>query len=281
MTQGASHHSTETIKRSAAQSATARIAYICRTQITDDRTGEHHRYTDKDRDLDAVQVVGYDGTPAQFANALEAAEKRKDAQVGRSSILALPNDLDADASARVLLAYQQHLHKRYGCASVSALHRKHGNNHAHVVESTRDGNGAKIDILSNKRTSRTEIEHRRKTWADIVNNELSMSSPSTQKVDHRSLERRARSGDREAAGRAPEPHHGPARHAVLKSGAKAPKWAVQRIKDALELTRAMTELRNAQKLVDTFERIKTAAARKLSPPVVQKRRTRRDPDIEI
>ena len=266
MVQVAAHHEIQTIKRSQAHSATARVAYICRTTVRDERTGETHRYQD-DGDLGAVQIVGFDGDPEAFANALEAAEKRKDAQVGRSSILALPNELDAAASARVVLAYQQQLRERYGCASVSALHRKPGNLHAHIVEDSRDAEGMKISVLSNKRTSSAEIEHRRKTWADLVNAELERSAPTTQKVDHRSLARRAADGDKEAAQRAPVPHLGPAQHAAVKAKKKAPEapqapsWVRRRIKEARELAQAFTELRAAQKAFDRLERIKAAGKR--------------------
>jgi hypothetical protein len=266
MPQVAAHHEIQTIKRSQAHSATARVAYICRTTVRDERTGETHRYQD-DGDLGAVHVVGFDGDPEAFANALEAAEKRKDAQVGRSSILALPNELSDTAAARVVLAYQRQLRERYGCASVSALHRKDGNSHAHIVEATRDADGKKINSLSNKRTAAAEVEHRRQAWAACVNAELERTAPTVQRVDPRSLKRRAADGDREAAQRVSVPHLGPAQHAALKAKKKAPEapqapsWVRQRIAEARELAQAFTELRAAQKAFERLERIKAAGKR--------------------
>jgi hypothetical protein len=277
MVQVAAHHSVETIKRSRAHSATARVAYICRTTVLDDRTGETHRYNNADGELGAVQMVGYDGSPADFANGLEAAEKRKDAQVGRSSILALPNELSDTAAARVVLAYQVQLRERYGCASVSALHRKPGNTHAHIVEDSRDADGNKITVLSNKRTSSAEIEHRRKTWADLVNAEIERSAPKVQKVDHRSLERRAASGDLEAAQRVSVPHLGPAQHAAMKAKKKAarlPSWVRQRISEARQRAKAFTELRAAEKAYQRLARVKEAIERSAPKAKPPKRRDR-------
>jgi hypothetical protein len=279
MAHAATHHSIETIKRSAAQSATARIAYICRTDVLDERTGERHRYRDEG-DLSAIQMIGFDGSPAEFANSLEAAEKRKDAQVGRSTILALPNELDAVASAKVVRAYQEQLRERYGCASVSAIHRKAGNNHAHIVESTRDASGQKIDCLSRSTKAKAEAEHRRQAWAGLVNEELERVAPKAKKVDHRSLDRRAADGDEEAASRVSVPHLGPARHAALKAKekrAQTPSWAQRRIKEARDMARAFTELRAAEKALKRLEKIREAAQRKLA----ERRPRSRDRGLEM
>lgn len=272
MAHSAVHHEIQTIKRSAGQSATARIAYVCRTEITDERTGETHRYRDKDDELAGVHLVGFKGSPEAFANSLEASERRKDGQVGRSSIIALPNELDEAACERIVLGYQKHLQARYGCASLSAVHRKDGNTHVHIIESTRDAAGQKITSLSNKKTSGREVEHRRETWAQMVNNELERSSPTSDRVDHRSLKRRLEAGD-ETAMHYPVPHLGPARHAAIKAVRKKrplPNWVRSRwaeanriiglVKALKDATTALNSLRNSQ-TVD--QRLRAMAERKI------------------
>lgn len=261
MASKAAHHEFTTIKRSEGRSATARIAYICRTAIEDERTGETHRYRDRKQELVGIQLVGSDGDAASFANALEAGEKRKDGQVGRSSILALPNELDDIAGLRVVRAYQEHLLHRYGCASLSAVHRQAGNHHAHIVESTHDGEGKKIDVLSNSRKSGAEVEHRRGTWAEIVNAKLERSAPSAEYLDHRRKKRRRAAGDTSAE--TPDvPHHGPALHAVLRrkhQPKKQPAWAVRRFRELHELLESSKAFRRAAALV---RRLEASAAEK-------------------
>jgi hypothetical protein len=255
MAHSAAHHEIVTIKRSQGQSATARVAYVCRSTIYDDRTGETHRYRD-DGDLAAVQIVGHDDSPADFANRLEAAEKRRDGQVGRSSILALPNELSDTASARVVFAYQTHLQGRYGCASVSAVHRKDGNHHAHIVEDTRDADGSKITVLTDKRTSGKEVEHRRQTWAEIVNAELAKEAPQSKRVDHRSLVRRRLAGDT-TADRPAVPHLGPAKHAATRKqpkGKDRPVWALDRVRDGFELLTAASEVEQSKAKLDLLKK---------------------------
>lgn len=216
-THSAVHHSIETIKRSAGQSATARIAYITRSSIVDDRTGVRSSYKDAENELRSIQMVGFNGTPSEFANSLESAEKRKDAQTGRSSIIALPNELPLSAAAAAVKRLQEALHERYGIASISAIHDAKGNRHAHIVEARRDQDGRSVDVLSNKKTSAQELEWRRQTWADIVNEQLREHSPQSISVDPRSLKRRAADGDEIAAHQLPERHLGPARHARNKA----------------------------------------------------------------
>ena len=271
MTHAAVHHAITTIKRSEGRSATARIAYVCRASIYDERTGETHRYRDTDQELGAVQVVGFDGTPAELANHLEAGEKRRDGQVGRSTILALPHELNEDAQARVVRAFQEHNLGRYGCASVSAVHRKDGNCHAHIVESTRNHNGAKITSLTDKRESSREVEHRRQTWANLVNAELELAAPAAQKVDPRSIRRRALAGeiDKETPR---VPHLGPAQHAVLRATRsrtkrlRVPQWAAERVSEAAAAKTMAQRLRELTALTERHlaraERVRQAAMKK-------------------
>lgn len=243
-THAAVHHSIETIKRSAGQSATARIAYITRSSIVDDRTGVRSSYKDAENELHSVELVGFSGTPSEFANALEAAENRKDAQVGRSSILALPNELPLPAAASAVKRLQEALQERYGIASISAIHDADGNRHAHVVEARRDSAGRSVDVLSNKRTSSAEMEWRRQTWADIVNEQLKEHSPQSVSVDPRSLKKRAQDGDEVAAHQVQMPHLGPAKHAKNKVGSLKLRFLVHQAYtyDNLQLKRAQAAL---------------------------------------
>ena len=232
-THSAAHHSLATIKRSQGQSATARIAYIAGLDMRDERTGTRHRFR-KRKDVVHTCVVGCTLDPGTLANAMEAAEKRKDGQVGRSTIAALPADIDDDARIRIATNFAQALNDRYRCACVVAIHAPHrprkehadeGKNwHAHVVETSRrvvdDTLTEKITELSKKSQSSIEVEWRRQTWADLCNGELAraQSEDGTMRarVDHRSFERRKASGDLPAEA-LPGRHLGPAAAALARA----------------------------------------------------------------
>jgi hypothetical protein len=90
--------SASVVKRSAGRSATASAAYRAAEQIADARTGLAFDYRRK-RGVVHTEIVTPPGTPewmgnrAQLWNAVEQAEKRKDAQLAREIILALPFEL--------------------------------------------------------------------------------------------------------------------------------------------------------------------------------------------
>lgn len=263
MPHAAAHHEIRTIKRSAGQSASARIAYICRSVVHDERTGETHRYRDRENELGAVQLVGFDGTPEELANQLEAGEKRRDGQVGRSTILALPHELDEHAQARVVLAFQRANLERYGCRSVSAIHRKDGNHHAHIVEDTRGEDGKKITRLTDKRHSSREVEHRRQTWAQLVNAELELAAPAAEKLDPRGIRRRALA--REIDPDTPRvPHLGPARHAARRR--RPPMWAARLTNEAAAASTLAIRMRRLAALTERHlsraERVSRAVMRR-------------------
>ena len=81
-THPAADHAIKSVKRSSGQSAVARIAYVSRARLRDDRTGltnDHRRA----KDLVAVETCGTELSPADLANAMGSAERRKHSQVAR------------------------------------------------------------------------------------------------------------------------------------------------------------------------------------------------------
>ena len=71
-------------------------AYRSRDTLTDERTGEEHDYRSRRDDLDGAEIMTPSGSPAwaqdraRLWNAVEAAERRKDAQVAREVRVAIP-----------------------------------------------------------------------------------------------------------------------------------------------------------------------------------------------
>jgi ATP-dependent exoDNAse (exonuclease V) alpha subunit len=86
------------IARSQGRSATASAAYRAAESIEDERTGTVFDYTRK-RGVLYAEIITPPDTPAwmedraKLWNAVEKAEKRKDAQLARDLLLSLPHEL--------------------------------------------------------------------------------------------------------------------------------------------------------------------------------------------
>lgn len=223
MTHAAAHHSITAISRGAGRSATAAVAYAAGELVVDDRTGLAHDYRRKGG-VASVEVVGFAGGAGELANAMELAERRKDACVARATVLALPAELPPDRRRALARGYALWLRDTYGVASVVAIHepdrRSPDNWHAHLVETTRDIDpatgafGSKVRELDDRKSGRVEVERRRAEWARRVNAELDRCHGRGvgARVDPRSHRRRAEAGDG-PAGIMPIAHAGPARTA--------------------------------------------------------------------
>src|SRR5580693_3090731 len=91
--------SADIVKRSAGRTATAAVAYRAGEVITDARTGLVFDYSRR-RGVLHAEIIAPEGAPAWMRdrsllwNGVEAAEKRKDAQLAREIELALPHELD-------------------------------------------------------------------------------------------------------------------------------------------------------------------------------------------
>lgn len=90
----------QVIKRSEGRSAVACAAYRGGLTLEDSRTGQTHDYTRK-QGVEAEGIAAPKGAPEwaydpqQLWNRAEAAETRKDAQLARELVIALPHELDA------------------------------------------------------------------------------------------------------------------------------------------------------------------------------------------
>ncbi len=140
------------ISRSTGGSAARSAAYNAREGITDERTGTLYYF--KHRDAPAHhEVLLPEGADAKLAdtatlwNAAEAAEKRRDAQVARELVLALPANHELSPEDRVELARsfaQTHFVSK-GLAVQLDVHAPHvgdtdgdrANHHAHLLVTTR------------------------------------------------------------------------------------------------------------------------------------------------
>jgi len=184
------------IGRSQGRSATASAAYRAAEQIDDMRTGQGFDYTRK-RGVLHTEIIAPDGTPewmhdrAQLWNAVERAEKRKDAQLAREILLSLPHELTPAQRIELVQGFVRAEFVSEGMIADIAVHEPHRqgdmrNHHAHVMLTMRelagDGFGPKVRSWN----STEQLEVWREHWAQTVNAELERHGHDA-RVDHRSL----------------------------------------------------------------------------------------------
>ncbi len=183
------HFAVSSVSRRLGQSFVAAWAYITGTLQTDARTGRIYDYRRKAPEVLATGAVG----PANW-QAAEAAEKRWDAKVARTIIVALPCELDLAAQVTLLIKLARGLRDKHGVACVWAVHEAPGdarNRHGHLLLTTRRVDdagtyGAKTRELDVSRVSARVITHWRGRWSLLANGALLMARSSAQ-VNNQSL----------------------------------------------------------------------------------------------
>ena len=197
------HLSVKTVSRATGRSGPGAAAYRTATRIVCERDGTTHDYTQRggvDGPAFIVTPEGADWAQDRSAlwNAVEAAEKRRDAKVAREYELALPHELDRDGRRTLVAEFAREVVSRFGVAADVAIHAPgqagdQRNWHAHVLTTTRavtaEGLGAKTRELDVVQTSGPAIEALRALWAAQVNQALERIQAEA-RVDHRSFARR-------------------------------------------------------------------------------------------
>lgn len=216
--------SAQIIKRSEGKSAIASAAYRSASRLYDERTGEAHDYGRK-AGVIHCEIITPDNSPewmhdrAQLWNAVEAAERRGDAQLAREIQLSLPHELDQAQRKALLLDFVQEQFVNQGMIADVAIHEPSGhggddrNHHAHVMltmrELTSDGFGKK----NRDWNSPDNLTNWREQWAHYQNRQLERHGHQA-RVDHRSYE--AQGVDRE-----PTQHLGPTANDMEKKGKRS------------------------------------------------------------
>lgn len=235
------HFSIAAVQRSKQQSSVGRAAYQSGQRLVDERTGQVHdyRYRRKHGEILSSMLVHPDGrvwedpSPSLLGslwNQVERAERRRDAQVGRTGIVALPHRLSRGGQREVALRFSQELARRYHTPVHFDLHapsRRPGadirNVHGHWQIPTRSLNehggfdrGAKIKCLSHRTEARTEIKALRRLWVDTVNEALEREG--IVREDGSPLRLDARGFRARGLDRIPEVHVGVAATALERQG---------------------------------------------------------------
>lgn len=231
------HLSVKTVSRATGRSGPGAAAYRTASRIACERDGTVHDYRRRGGVETAfiVTPAGADWAQDRAAlwNAVEAAEKRKDAKVAREYELALPHELGSAARRELTAGFAREVVSRFGVAADVAIHAPHPqgdqrNWHAHVLTTTRvvgaEGLGAKTRELDVVQTSGPAVEALRALWAVQVNVALERIQAEA-RVDHRSYARR---GEDLVATQ----HLGPAAAGMERKAARPVRQAPERAAEA-------------------------------------------------
>ena len=175
-----------THSRARGHSAAAALAYRFGVWLVDLRTRAVHDYRERHtrEDIAATGIEASRGTPVAadaqtLANAIERAERRRDARILRDWKVALPHELEEPDRIDLAATIARDIAERYRTVTAWAVHRPGPqgdarNHHAHIVIPTRalgadGGFASKLRALDNPRSSGEEIAHLRNRYAVLTN----------------------------------------------------------------------------------------------------------------
>ena len=190
------HCSVKVISRASGRSAVAAAAYRSGERLTDERLGKWHDYTRKS-DIEHREIMAPDRTPdwmldrSRLWNGVEAAEKRKDAQLAREVEISLPRELGAEDRRALVEGYVREHFVSQGMIADVSLHRGHSADgqeqpHAHVMLTMRDLTGEGFGKKNRDWNASERLEGWRAAWADHANRALERAGHD-ERIDHRSL----------------------------------------------------------------------------------------------
>jgi len=211
------------------RSVIAAAAYRNGSKIRDERYDKIHDYTRRSKGVIESVILRPENSPEWTAkpdtlwNTVELGEKRKDAQLAREYILAVPPELNAKEQFELAAGWaQSELVNKGMIAEVSLHHSKTGNNpHVHILCTMRRLDG---DHFSTKKaTDWNDVKllvEQRQSWAGFVNTALEKAGR-PERVDHRSLADRG-------IDRIPEPKIGVAATAMNRRGEDSERFKLWR-----------------------------------------------------
>jgi ATP-dependent exoDNAse (exonuclease V) alpha subunit len=187
------HLSAQIISRSSGGSAVAAAAYRTGERLHDERTGITHDYSRRRDKIPEVFVMAPGNAPVwvhdqeKLWNAVEAAERRKDAQLSREVNVALPRELQPEEQTRLLREYVRSAFVSCGMVAGVAVHVHDVKNpHAHIMLTTRDIGPEGFGKKNRSWNDREMLESQREQWAEACNRRLSRAGHEI-RIDHRSL----------------------------------------------------------------------------------------------
>ena len=191
------HFSAKVISRANGSSALASAAYRSAGRLYDERLDRHHDFTGKSGVVHS-EVLTPENVPdelhyrEQLWNAVEAGEKRRDAQLAREIEFAIPRELDQSQGIELARDFVRDEFVSRGMIADLNVHWDIGADgqakpHAHVMLTMRSvdetGFGAKVREWNHSEL----LEHWREAWGSHVNQRLRELGIDA-RIDHRSFE---------------------------------------------------------------------------------------------
>lgn len=206
------HLSAKVISRAGGRSSVAAAAYRTAGRLRDDRQGLEHDYSRKGGVVHS-EIMAPENAPDwmrdrdQLWNAVEAVEKRRDAQLAREIEVALPRELDRGERLELLRGFVQREFVDRGMIADVAIHEGkardgHGQPHAHVMLTMRELTSEGFGKKDRSWNAPDRLLGWREAWARDANTALERAGRS-ERIDHRSLEVQREEAERHA-GRARE-----------------------------------------------------------------------------
>ena len=190
------HFSGKIVSRSTGRSVVAAAAYRSGSRLTDERTGKVFDYRRKSAVVHS-EILAPAGSPAwaldreQLWNAVEACEKRKDAQLAREFEIALPRELSPEARIELLRGFVRQEFVSRGMIADMSIHCPKAADgldapHAHVLLTLRPTEGDQFGKKAREWNDVALLEGWRKQWSDAANAALDRAASSA-RIDHRTL----------------------------------------------------------------------------------------------
>ncbi|HIE8662848.1 TPA: MobQ family relaxase, partial [Klebsiella variicola subsp. variicola] len=212
-------------------------AYNSRQRLTDEKTGLVFNYEKKKEDLLYEYIILPENAPARFYdrstlwNEVEKTEKRKDSQLARYFIVALPRELGLIKNKNLLNEYiKKNFIKKGMCADIAIHNDKDNNNpHAHIMLTMRDVSEQGFLNKNREWNDKKNMEIWRRSWSVLVNKAL-RENDKTERITHLSF-------------------------------LKQKELIIQKAKERIE----KNELAEAEKLINLYDDFKTKKPRKRKP----------------
>lgn len=233
------HLDVKIISRSQGRSVVAAAAYRAGERLIDNRLGDTYDYGRK-RGVGHSEIIAPRHAPewaydrSKLWNAVESVEKRKDSQLAREIMVALPIELSREENIELLrsFCYQEFVSK--GMIADINIHEDNPDNpHAHILTTTREITTKGFGSKNREWNKRELVFDLRYQWQNKVNQFLEIAGQEA-RIDSRSL--KDKGIDLE-----PAIHLGPAAHSANKEG-RGENFAI--LTEHLEVLR-----RNGEKII--------------------------------
>jgi hypothetical protein len=195
------HLSTKMIGRSEGRSAVACASYRAGEKLLDERLGRSFEFKRQDR-VAHTEIIAPAFAPewvhdrAKLWNSVEAAERRKDAQLSREFQVALPHELPLRLQKELIANWVREQLTPLGVVADVAIHKAplgaNPNDHFHLMSTTRsiEADGSWSKTKDRTLNSKEQHEQWRASWAEHCNSALAKAGYEDRQIDHRSHKRR-------------------------------------------------------------------------------------------